>query len=112
MIRFGFQFVMVLFTILGMEYTVPALGAVDHTHLAEAAAFIALLNAAIRPVLGLAGWPTAPAPLGVVVLTANGILFSLAGPVFSGWTVTSLWAGAAIVVVTSIISTAIGSAEP
>lgn len=108
MLRFVFHWLVLTLTVAGTERLIPALDTVDRPAFALGALFIGLVNACIRPVLRVADWPMTPVGLGIVTVTANGILFSLAGPVFAGWQVDSLWAGALVVVITSAVTVAIG----
>lgn len=108
MLRFLFHWLVVALTVAGTERLFPALDTVDRPEFALGVLFIGLVNACIRPVLRIADWPMTPVGLGIVTVTANGILFSLAGPVFGGWEVQSLWAGAAVVLITTAVTVVIG----
>lgn len=108
MVRFGVHWIVVAAAVALGEAALPGVWVANRTEQWVGAGFVGLLNAGIRPAIHVAGWPLTLFTFAAVVVTLNGIVFSLAGPISGSWSITSYWQGLAEIIGVSVVSWAVG----
>lgn len=108
MLRLALHWLAVTTMMLLVEAVLPAVSVQHRTEAWVGVSFVGAVNAGLRPVLAFAGWPITMFTFAAAVVTVNGLVFALAGPVTQMWSVTSLWQGVAAIAMVSGVSWLIG----
>lgn len=112
MIRFAATLVAVAMA-MAMAFTVEAMPGIQVSDRAElwiGSAFIAVLNAGLRPALRVGNWPITAFTYAAAVVALNGIALTVGRGLSVAWDITSFWQGLLLVGVVSGVSWAMGVA--
>lgn len=104
MARFIVHWVTLGLALAATAWLLPGIDVVGWVPLVLGALVLGLVNAVIRPILGLLTLPITLLTLGLFYLVVNGASFALAAWIVPGFTVTSFWSAIGGALVCSLLS--------